>query len=273
MTKSVSALVVTYNTGHYLKDCLYALDSDPAVAEIIIVDNGNPDDMCLWLDEFATKRETATLLRPGPNLGFGAGVNLAATKAASDYLLMINPDAVLRRKSVEPMLETIEGLREPAIVGGRIFDTAGVEGRGGRREMLTLSRAISSTLGFNNWNLEKTTPPEEPVAMPVISGAFFLISKHGFAQLSGFDEHYFLHVEDIDICRRARRAGGEVYYDPRAGAMHYESTSDTPSKTVARHKATSMGYYFMKFSRGPIERALLRIIIPVVRTAMVAAAR
>lgn len=270
---TVTALVVSFNTGHYLKDCLYALASDPAVTATVIVDNGNPDEMEAWLDKFASARDDVTLLRPGANLGFGAAINLAATKAISDYLLIINPDAVLRRKSVEPMIETHAGLREPAIVGGRIFDTAGKEGRGGRRQMLTLSRAIGSTLGLSTWSLEKTPPPEDPVMMPVISGAFFLVSKSGFEKLSGFDEHYFLHVEDIDLCRRARRAGGEVYYDPRAGAMHYESTSDVSSKTVARHKANSLGYYFMKFSHGPIERAMLRIIMPVVRAAMIIAAR
>ncbi|MDJ0919761.1 MAG: glycosyltransferase family 2 protein [Henriciella sp.] len=270
---TVTALVVSYNTGRYLKDCLYALASDPAVTATVVVDNGNPEDMTLWLDAFAAGRDSVTLLRPGTNLGFGAAVNLAATEASSDYLLVINPDAVLRRKSVEPLLETHAGLREPAIVGGRIFDTAGVEARGGRRQMLTLSRAILSTLGLSTWSLEKTPPPEEPVRMPVISGAFFLMSKTGFEKVSGFDEHYFLHVEDVDLCRRAWRAGGELFYDPRAGVMHYESTSNVSSKTVARHKANSLSYYFMKFSHGPVERAMLRIILPVVRTAIILTAR
>ncbi|MEO0550599.1 MAG: glycosyltransferase family 2 protein [Pseudomonadota bacterium] len=273
MTATVTALVVTYHTGHYLKDCLYALASDPAVTHTVVVDNGNPEDMADWLSAYSARRDDITLIRPDRNLGFGAAVNLAATRASGDYLLVINPDAVLRRHSIEPMVETHQRLREPAIVGGRIFDTAGVEGRGGRRQMLTLKHAVLSVLGFNTWTLEKTPPPDGPVMMPVISGAFFLMSRAGFEQLSGFDEQYFLHVEDIDLCRRARRAGGEVYYDPRAGVLHYESTSDAPSKTVAWHKANSLSYYFMKFSHGPLERALLRIILPVVRAAMVTTAR
>lgn len=262
---SVAALVVSYQTGSRLKECLYALRADPQVDEIILVDNGNPPDMTAWLERFFAREDSGQLITPGVNLGFGAGVNLAARQAEADDLLVINPDALLRWESIEPMIEVARGAAEPCIVGGRIFDIRGREERGCRRRELTLTRAMTRLVGWNTWTLEHTPPPEGPVRMDVISGAFFLMSRDGFQQLGGFDEGYFLHVEDIDLCRRARAMGGEVWYQPQAGALHFGATSDVPSRTVAKHKADSLARYFRKFSRGPLHRIAVEMAIPFIK--------
>ena len=95
-----------------------------------------------------------------------------------------------------------------------------------------------------------------------------MISKDSLQQLDGFDEGYFLHVEDVDLCRRCREAGGVVIYHPGAGALHYGSTSEAPTKTVANHKADSLARYFTKFADGPIERIIVAAVVPVLRLAM-----
>ncbi|MEO0785338.1 MAG: glycosyltransferase, partial [Pseudomonadota bacterium] len=75
-TPKTSAIVVTYRTGPRLRDCLYALKSDPEVDEVIIVDNGNPEPISSWLSEdVAGWDKTSALLRSGKNLGFGAACN------------------------------------------------------------------------------------------------------------------------------------------------------------------------------------------------------
>ena len=270
---AVSAVVVSYQTGPRLKECLYALLSDPEVTDIVIVDNGNPTDMQNWLDQFADQQAQVQRLSGHGNIGFGAGVNLGVAKAQGPDILVINPDAVLRRHSVKGMQIAAQACPTPWIVGGRIYDVFGREERGPRRRELTLWRAMTSFLGWNTWTLERTTPPSEPVSMPVISGAFFLSSKDSLAALHGFDEGYFLHVEDVDLCRRCREAGGAVLYDPRAGALHYGSTSDAPRQTVSRHKADSLQRYFKKFAHGWFERTVLGIALPVMRFGMRVAGR
>lgn len=270
---AVSAVVVSYQTGPRLKECLYALCGDPDVREIVLVNNGNPPDMQDWLKQFTARSDAVELVTGHGNVGFGAGVNLGVAAANGPHILVINPDAVLRRRSIQGMQRAAEACAKPWIIGGRIYDLFGREERGPRRRELTLWRAITSFLGWNTWTLEQTKPPIEPVAMPVISGAFFLTSKESMAQLSGFDEGYFLHVEDVDLCRRCREAGGQVVYDPRAGALHYGATSDAPSRTVARHKADSLERYFKKFARGWIERAVLQTALPIMRAGMRLAGR
>ncbi|MEO1554293.1 MAG: glycosyltransferase family 2 protein [Pseudomonadota bacterium] len=265
---SVTAIIVSYRTGRRLKECLYALSGDPDVEEIILVDNGNPSDMEVWLDQFADGRKGVEIMRGHGNIGFGAGINLGLTKAAGPHILVINPDAVLRRKSVAGMQAVAEACREPWIIGGRIFDLFGREERGPRRKELTLWRAATNVFGWNTWTLERSPSSAGPVEMPVISGAFFLTSKTSMARLQGFDEAYFLHVEDVDLCRRCRDAGGRVMYDPRAGALHYGSTSEVPSAEVARHKADSLAYYFKKFAHGPVARVTVFLALPIMRLAL-----
>ena len=265
---SVSAIVVTFHTGPRLKECLYGLAADLAISEIIIVDNGNPIEMEAWLEQFAAARSNTHLISGQGNIGFGAGVNRGVAKAAGPHILVINPDAVLRWNSIEGMQTVAETCPTPWIIGGKIYDIRGREERGARRRALTLSRSITSMLGWNTWTLENTPPPSEPVAMPVISGAFFLTSKDSMAQLQGFDEGYFLHVEDVDLCRRCTELGGRVMYDPRAGALHFGSTSRAPSRVVQDHKADGLALYFKKFARGPIEKLIVAMAMPLMRLGM-----
>lgn len=270
---AVSAIVVSYHTGPRLKECLYALAADPSVSEIILVDNGNPPEMQAWIAGFAEKRPNMQVLSGHGNIGFGAGVNLGAARANGLHLLVINPDAVLRWNSLTAMQETARDLAAPWIIGGKIFDLNGREERGGRRKELTLGRAVLQMFGWNTWTLEETPPPGGPVAMPVISGAFFLTSKDSFSVLGGFDEAYFLHVEDVDLCRRCRASGGQVIYDPRAAVLHYGSTSDAPSRTVQSHKADSLARYFRKFARGGFNRVVVELSVPFIRLGMWLTAR
>jgi GT2 family glycosyltransferase len=273
MTAPVTAIVVSYHTGPRLKECLWALLSDPAISEIRVVDNGNPDRMRGWLSSFADRHPKVRLMDAGGNIGFGAGVNLGAAGASEGCLLIVNPDAVLKRGSVEIMASAARPLASPWIIGGKIFDLSGDEARGPRRRELTLGRALTTFAGLNTWTLENTLPPPGPVAMDVVSGALMLVDTAGFDRLGGFDERYFLHVEDVDLCRRAREAGGSVVYAPQAGALHYGATSDAPAAAVARHKADSLAYYFRKFASGPIDRALVGVIVPLIRFAILRRAR
>lgn len=263
MNLTVAALVVTYHTGPRLLECLYALKSDPGIAELIIADNGNPPAMQAWLDRFVAGTPKARLVRL-PNPGFGAGVNAAAHLAGTDALLVINPDCVIKRGAAGVLAEAVGPLPAPAIAGGRIFDLQGREERGARRETLTLRRA----LGLARWTLHDDPPPPGPIRVGAITGAFFLMRAEDFRSLGGFDEGYFIHVEDVDLCRRALEAGGAVVYVPGAGALHYGSTSDVPSAFVTGHKAKSLARYFRKFARAPLERLLVELAVPFIGLAL-----
>lgn len=263
MTPQISALVVSYRTGPRLAECLYALRGDPGISEIVIADNGNPPDAEAWIDRFVAASPKAKLVRL-PNPGFGAGVNAAARIATGDCFLVINPDCVLKRGAAGRLAEALSGKPDVSIAGGRIFDLGGREERGARRNTLTLARA----LGIGRWTQEQDPLPDGPVRVGAVSGAFFLMRRDGYEKLGGFDEGYFLHVEDVDLCRRALEAGGEVIFVPAAGALHYGSTSDAPSAFVTGHKAKSLARYFRKFANGPLERLVVEAAVPFIGLAL-----
>jgi GT2 family glycosyltransferase len=243
----VSAIVVSYRTGEVLFDCLRALETDPDVEEIVLVDNGNPQEVLWRIDELAASSSKLKVTGGGENRGFAAGVNLGAAQAKGGRLLIINPDAILQPGSIAAMEGARANFAEPIVTGGKIYGEDGKEQRGARRRQLTLSSAAVTFLGmgwlkafspgFVSVNLNDEPPPAGPVPVGAVSGALMYLSRAGFDRLGGFDEGYFLHVEDLDLCRRAEADGGSVIYTPLASALHHGASSDVPAFTVERYKA------------------------------------
>lgn len=264
----IAAIVVTYHSGPVLKECLYGLCVNKDISEIIIVNNGNTEPVVEWLKAFICPQNGRRyeLIDGQGNVGFATGVNLGARAARSERLLIINPDAVLHIGSLPALEEARQIGKAPCLVGGKLYYPSGNEQRGGRRELLTLPRAFLSFTGLSR--LEKIIPafrdlhrehdpePEGPVPMPVVSGALCYISAEDFWAVDGFDEDYFLHVEDIDLCRRIGEAGGQVIYTPLAGALHYGSTSKVSASFVEWNKAKGFARYFRKFAKSPQERMI-----------------
>jgi GT2 family glycosyltransferase len=106
-----------------------------------------------------------------------------------------------------------------------------------------------------------------------ISGAFFLMLRPDFEALGGLDEEYFLHVEDLDLCRRAYLAGGTVLFHPNAEAVHARSTSAAPRLAIERHKAAGFRRYFQKFARTWEEKLLAYAVTPLIEGTLIARAR
>jgi GT2 family glycosyltransferase len=106
--------------------------------------------------------------------------------------------------------------------------------------------------------------PGGPVPVPTISGACFYISREDFQALGGFDERYFLHVEDIDLCWRARRMGGSVVFQPAATVVHLGSTSLKHPVIVEFHKGRGLTRYFRKRADNPWRYALAVALAPAI---------
>ena len=95
-----------------------------------------------------------------------------------------------------------------------------------------------------------------------------MMDRGTFKTIDGFDENFFLHVEDIDVCRRVRELGGNVVFHPKASVMHYGSTSDVRRQTVEFEKLKGFIYYFKKYSDGISGRFFALLSIPLMATAI-----
>ncbi|MBX3428458.1 MAG: glycosyltransferase family 2 protein [Hyphomonadaceae bacterium] len=258
---SVCAIVVSYRTGEALKACLAALLAVEGLSEISIADNGNDADGAALIDAAAARDGRVRILRGQGNIGFAAACNLAVRDAQADVLAFVNPDVILELDAITRLSAVLTAAPPPAIVGGDLRDEQGRPERGGRRERLTLWRAVTSftgltRLGFRDFNRHTDPLPNAPAPTGAISGALFVIRRADFERLGGFDEGYFLHVEDLDLCRRAEDAGMRVLFLPGPHGRHLRSTSQADARDIARHKARSMARYFRKFAKGPLDGAL-----------------
>jgi GT2 family glycosyltransferase len=266
----ISAVTVSYQTGPVLRACLDALITDAAIAEIVLVDNGNPADVEAWLDARAEAEPKLVLLRGRGNIGFGAACNLGAERATGELLLFVNPDVILANGATALMARAMHGARRPTLIGGDLRDAEGRPDRGSRRERVTLWSAFVTFSGLSRF--EKWAPmfrdlhrhgdrmPEGAIEIAHVSGAMMAMSRPDFRAIGGFDEGYFLHVEDIDLCWRVAQAGGQVLFQPGAIGAHARSTSAAPSHDVERHKALGFRRYFRKSARSPLERVMAEIV-------------
>ncbi len=268
----VSAIVVSWHTGPRLYECLNALAMSEDIDEIIVVDNGNPKGERARLDALAQEDARLSVHRGQGNVGFARGCNLGATRAAGQRLLFINPDAVLQPESIAAMIAAERGRRRPLIVGGRVVGLDGREQRGGRRDTLTpwsAFREFSGLTRLGRWSKslgsmhhEHEDLPDEPIAVGAVSGAFMMIRADDFRDLGGFDGDYFVHVEDLDICRRAWDQGGAVVFAPQAWVRHEGATSPASAVRVAWYKGKGFANYFRKFATTDAARRTANLSAP-----------
>lgn len=270
----VSVVVVSFHTGPVLDACLDAALADERVRELVIVDNGNPGAIAARLRDLEAAEPRVTLVQGHGNVGFSAGCNLGARRATGAHLVFLNPDVVLEPGAIAALTAALESAPAPAIAGGRLVDAHGREQRGSRRDRLTMGAACVSFLGLHALGLRDPMrhadpAPDAPLRVGAVSGALMAMRRADFETLGGFDEGYFLHVEDFDICRRAEEAGGAVMFTPFARGLHQTSSSAASLVVIERHKARGFARYFRKFAGTPLEAALayplgwaLRIILP-----------
>lgn len=267
---SISAIMVSWYTGPVLFDAIKAVLADPDIKELVLIDHENPPDIREKLDDIARNEARLRLTRTDRNLGFGKGCNIGAAQAESDFLFFINPDAEPDTGTARRLVAALPPGEPAAVAGARILAPGGREQSGSRRRALTLWRAFASFSGLARlgvarpFGMENDALPEVPVEVGAISGAALLMAKSGFDQLGGFDEGYFLHVEDIDLCRRA----SSVWFVPGAIVQHAGSTSGASRFSVELEKARSFLRYFWKFNTGLAGRIATIIAAPFLFTAI-----
>jgi hypothetical protein len=265
----VAVVMVSFRTGPVLFDAIDAALAAEGVTELVLVDNGNPEDVEARLDARAAAEPRLLVVRGHGNVGFAHACNLGSFAAnAASHLLFLNPDAVIASDAPTLLAAAGEGRARPWIAGARIVGLDGREQRGGRRRAPSIARAVSVLLGAlfraktDAMHLEGAPLPDGPIEVDAVSGAGLLMRADDFRALGGFDEVYFLHVEDLDLCRRAMIADGEVVFVPAAVARHVGATSAASALFVEWCKGRGLARYLVRFAPDPIERVLALLAGP-----------
>lgn len=247
-----SIIIVTADSGTSTRECVArALDSDVPV-EVILVDNGSRDGQPEALARSRSGDERLRFLYNRANLGFGAAVNLGASSARGENLLVLNPDCLLERDTVRRLRGVLDEHVHAGLVGAVICDESGRVDPASRRRDPLMRRAMATLRGTEGETIEGVhvpgPMPEGVSEEEAVSGALMMLRRIAFERVKGFDTGYFLHCEDLDLCRRLRDAGYEVLLAGQVRVVHAGGSSSRHRPVfVSRHKHASMWRWFRKF--------------------------
>jgi N-acetylglucosaminyl-diphospho-decaprenol L-rhamnosyltransferase len=251
----VAAAIVNFNAGSLLAVCAASLRRE-GVDQVIVVDNGSTD---LSLVGLRAADGDAVVIETGHNLGYGAAVNRAASRAEAEYLLVLNPDAEMKPGSLAPLVAALDGDPELGLVGPRLVNADGTLYPTGRRfpsRMDAVGHAFLSLVAPRNRFTAryKLLDWDRAGARRVdwISGACFLVRQKAWEDLHGFDEGFFMYMEDLDLCWRAWRAGWAVELEPASEVLHLQgaSTDQHPYRMIVAHHRSVLRFA-SKTLKGP----------------------
>lgn len=265
-TDGVVAVVVSYQSAATLRACLAALAADGRIAEIRVVDNGSSDSSVDAARGAAAADSRIAVMQLEGNPGFAAGCNAGAAASASPWLLFVNPDLELPPGSAARLVAHARSLGELGLVGADLRDAQGRRDPAARRRDLSLLRLLRSAGRRAALDM---AADDALTLQPVdaCSGALMLLSRAAFDAVDGFDAGYRLHVEDLDLCRRLREAGGQVAVANDVPVLHHRGVSSRARPFfVEWHKHRGLWRYWWRFEA----RGAAALLAPAVALALCA---
>jgi N-acetylglucosaminyl-diphospho-decaprenol L-rhamnosyltransferase len=234
ISSSVHIVVVNWNAGEYLGECLASIarvdSDDPVIDRVTVVDNASTDGSTNGLDDVPLPLE---LIRNTRNIGFAAGCNQGARESSADYLLFLNPDTRLFEDTLAAVTRFMEGEQAAGIgiCGVQIVDGDGTPTISCAR-FPTLRILFGKMTGlhlvlprvFPSHHLTAAETRESRLVDQCI-GAFFLVRRELFVRLGGFDTRYFIYFEEVDFALRARQQGARSYFLEEGRALHVGNVS------------------------------------------------
>lgn len=217
----VAIVILNWNGKHYLEKFLPSvLATSYANIEVIVADNGSTDDSINFL---TTTHPTIRIIRLQKNYGFAKGYNEALKQVSSDYYILLNSDVEVEPNWLQPMATLLESdstiaACQPKLLtyhNRKLFEYAG--GAGGWLDKYGYPFAkgrIFDVFEEDKGQYDKS----EPIFWA--SGAALFIRASVYHDMKGFDEYFFAHQEEIDLCWRIQLAGHKIYSCPASVVYH-----------------------------------------------------
>ncbi|WP_372382993.1 glycosyltransferase family 2 protein [Xanthomonas sp. NCPPB 1068] len=252
----IAAVVVTYQSSSTIDGCLSRLRAAEGIREIRVVDNASSDDTLDVVQRHALADARVHFIANPDNPGFATACNQGARDSQAPWLVFINPDLMVEPDTLVQLCARAAG-HAAVLLGVEQVDEQGRPDAAVRRRdpdfaaMLRAPRAAAQ--------LAMPADPSQALqAVDAISGALMLMQRSLFDRLDGWDGHYRLHAEDLDLCRRARQAGALVAVANDLQVVHVRGVSSRARPYfVEWHKHRGLWRYFRKFEaaqRSPLTR-------------------
>lgn len=241
----LSVIIVNYNAQHFLQLCLDALQ-DALIdinAEVIVVDNVSRDNSCSLIKQ---DYPWVKLITNTENVGFGRANNQGAAIAKGRHLLILNPDTIITKASINKSIALLDNNSLIGGIGVKMLDGSGCFLPESKRGLPSpqvafykafgLTRLFPRSKRFARYYLGHLSNNENH-KVEVLAGAFMMIPAKVYKQCKGFDEDFFMYGEDIDLSYRITQLGYQLMYLAETPIIHFKGES------TARDAAWSKRFY------------------------------
>ncbi|MGH4015945.1 MAG: glycosyltransferase family 2 protein [Pseudonocardiaceae bacterium] len=250
---TVDCVIVSYNSAEDLPACLGSVADQYGVeVAVTVVDNCSVDDSVV-----VARVHGARVVVNASNRGFAAAVNQGLRTGRSPWVLILNPDARLMPGGLRTMIDAVNQENRVGCVGPKTTDVAGVTYPSARSFPGVFTAMIHGLLG-SVWPGNLATRRyhasndirNETSEVDWVSGCCMLLLRRAWDQIGGFDERYFMYVEDMDLCFRLRRAGWRTVFEPKATVMHVggRSSRRRPLRSIYHHHRGAIRFYWRSAS-------------------------
>jgi N-acetylglucosaminyl-diphospho-decaprenol L-rhamnosyltransferase len=243
VTGSWAAVVINYQGGPLLTACVRSVLADTSAGEVdlVVVDNGSGDGSVDALQ--AEIPGVRVICSPG-NVGYARAANLGIAATRAPVVAVLNLDLTVEPGTAKAMLARLDD--EPALgaVGPRIRNVDGTDYPSARRSPSVALAVAHGLLGlwwpsnpFTVRYRELDADPAQPRLVDWVSGAAIWLRRSALDAAGGWDEGYFMYMEDLDLCSRLCAAGFDIAYEPAGSVIHVQgaSTSRTPYRMLVQH--------------------------------------
>ncbi len=239
--KDLSIIVVNYNTGNLLKECIESIKKNALNIsyEIIVIDNNSSDNS---VDLIKNRFENLEIIINKINVGFARANNQGIKKSKGRYILLLNPDTVILPDCLKKMMKFMDDHPGAGVAGCKVLNPNGTLQLACRRSfpapsisfyrLTGLSRLFPKSKTFARYNLTYQNP-DVVREVDAVSGSFMMIIRKAMNEVGMLDEQFFMYGEELDLCFRIKEKGWKVYYVPDARIIHYKGSSSQQRKRKA----------------------------------------
>lgn len=229
----LSIIIVNYNVKEFLQNLLHSIDqaSKHHNVEVIVADNASDDGS---VDILRNKYPDVKLIANKDNVGFGKANNQGLEISSGRYLLLINPDTIVKEDTFEHLINFMNKSPEVGMVGCKVLNPDGTLQLACRRsfpgpwtsftKITGLSSFFPKSKLFGRYNMTYLNE-NESYEVDAISGCFMFLRREVYEATKGFDPQFFMYGEDLDLCFRTQKAGYKVYYYHQTEIIHYKGES------------------------------------------------
>ena len=276
--QKLSIIIVNWNSGNYLKDCVDSVILSKGLAEdeieIIIVDNASADDSYL----FAENKTGVKLIKSKINLGFAKACNIGVNSANAKYILLLNPDTLVKTDTLQLSLSFLENNPQYSVLGVKQI-TSDTKVQRSCCRIPTFKTAFNAFSGLNkvsaslfpSFKMTEWSHDENRVVGHVI-GSFLMMEKSVWLDVGGMDEDYFLYYEDIDLSARLGYSQKKIFYFAGAEIIHVGGGTSKQIKSQRlfyslRSRLIYVGKHFKGIEKFGLKFTIY-VIEPLVRLSM-----